>query len=77
VALRYADGHNVNGSMNAIAGICDVSGLVFGLMPHPERFTKWTQHPRWTRLDQSVLANTPLGLAMFRNAVRHAQAQRV
>lgn len=77
IALRYAENQNVNGSMNAIAGICDASGLIFGLMPHPERFTKWTQHPRWTRMDQSVLADTPLGLAMFRNAVRHAQTQRV
>ncbi|MCC6908896.1 MAG: phosphoribosylformylglycinamidine synthase subunit PurQ [Phycisphaerales bacterium] len=77
IALRYAEGHNVNGSMNRIAGICDASGLIFGLMPHPERFTRWIQHPRWTRLDQSALSGTPLGLAMFRNAVRHAQAQRV
>lgn len=77
IALRYAQGHNVNGSMNRIAGICDASGLVFGLMPHPERFTTWTQHPRWTRLDESILASTPLGLAMFRSAVRHAQAQQV
>ncbi|MCL4198641.1 MAG: phosphoribosylformylglycinamidine synthase subunit PurQ [Phycisphaerales bacterium] len=77
IALRYAQGHNVNGSMNRIAGICDASGLVFGLMPHPERFTTWTQHPRWTRLDESILASTPLGLAMFRSAVRHARTQRV
>jgi len=77
IALRYADGQNVNESMGRVAGLCDSSGLIFGLMPHPERFTKWTQHPRWTRLDESILSSTPLGLAMFRNAVRHAAAQRV
>ncbi len=70
VALRYAEGENFNGSDARIAGICDPSGLVFGLMPHPERFTRWTQHPRWTRLDPGVRAETPLGLAIFRNAVR-------
>ena len=47
-ALRY-DGDNPNGSMADIAGICDPTGRVFGLMPHPERFVDVTQHPRWTR----------------------------
>jgi len=69
VALRYADGENFNGSVARIAGICDPSGLVFGLMPHPERYTRWTQHPWWTRLHpRQREASTP-GLAMFRNAV--------
>jgi phosphoribosylformylglycinamidine synthase len=58
--------------MGRIAGICDSTGLVLGLMPHPERFTHWTQHPSWTRLDESMRATDPPGLAMFRNAVRHA-----
>jgi phosphoribosylformylglycinamidine synthase subunit PurQ / glutaminase len=74
VALRYAAADNPNGSVADIAGICDASGLVLGLMPHPERFTRWTQHPRWTRLDKASFATTPLGLAMFRNAVAHARA---
>jgi phosphoribosylformylglycinamidine synthase len=72
VAVCYAEGENFNGSMDAIAGICDPSGLVFGLMPHPERFTRWTQHPWWTRLDPSQRAGEPLGLRMFRQAVRIA-----
>ena len=72
VALRYAEADNFNGSMRRIAGICDSTGLVLGLMPHPERFTRWTQHPSWTRLDASIRASDPPGLAMFRNAVRHA-----
>ena len=69
VALRYHAHDDFNGSMRRIAGICDPSGLVFGLMPHPERFTRWTQHPRWTRLSPHQRRAEPLGLRMFRNAV--------
>ncbi len=36
VLLRYALGHNPNGSLNDIAGVCNEAGNVFGLMPHPE-----------------------------------------
>jgi phosphoribosylformylglycinamidine synthase subunit PurQ / glutaminase len=36
VVLRYASGHNPNGSQDDIAGICNEGGNVFGLMPHPE-----------------------------------------
>ena len=36
VLLRYAPGHNPNGSQDDIAGVCNESGNVFGLMPHPE-----------------------------------------
>ena len=40
---------SANGALNAIAGVCDPSGRVFGLMPHPEAFTISELHPRWTR----------------------------
>ncbi len=70
VALRYEQADHFNGSMRRIAGICDSTGLVFGLMPHPERFTRWTQHPSWSRLSAAQRAGEPLGLRMFRNAVR-------
>ena len=54
--------------MRRIAGICDASGLVFGLMPHPERFIEATQHPAWHgRLDPDAPGT---GLAMFINAIR-------
>ena len=36
VLLRYAPGHNPNGSLRDIAGVCNERGNVFGLMPHPE-----------------------------------------
>jgi phosphoribosylformylglycinamidine synthase len=67
VALRYVD--NYNGSQGAIAGICDASGLVLGLMPHPERFLDWNRHPAWTRLPARLRACETPGLRIFRNAV--------
>src|SRR6185295_15353426 len=39
VALRYIE--NPNGSTDDIAGVCDVTGRIFGLMPHPERYLDW------------------------------------
>jgi len=65
IALRYTD--NPNGSTRDIAGICDPTGLVFGLMPHPERFTCKTNHPAWTRRTIESAA----GLTFFKNAVDH------
>lgn len=69
VAIRYGASENFNGSLAAVAGICDPSGLVFGLMPHPERYTRWTQHPQWTRFDPATRGRDPLGLRIFKNAV--------
>lgn len=42
---------NPSGTINAIAGICDQSGRILGLMPHPEKFVETTQHPNWRRAD--------------------------
>ena len=67
-----AGGHfpdNPNGSADDIAGVCDATGLVFGLMPHPERYVDPTQHPAWTRM--KPLPAEGRGLAVFRGAVRH------
>ncbi len=74
VALRYAADDNPNGSVADIAGVCDPSGLVLGLMPHPERFTHPTHHPRWTRRGDAWLTQTPAGVRFFENAVAHALA---
>jgi phosphoribosylformylglycinamidine synthase len=71
IALTYAPDDNPNGSAADIAGICDPSGRVLGLMPHPERFVHATHHPSWTRLPADERDAEPAGLAMFRNAVRH------
>jgi phosphoribosylformylglycinamidine synthase I len=75
IAVRYAADDNPNGSVGDVAGICDATGLVLGLMPHPERFYRWTQHPFWTRLGGDHSGKEPLGLAMFRNAVAHARSK--
>lgn len=58
---------NPNGSVGAVAGVCDTTGRVCGLMPHPERHIDPTQHPRWSR---GPLAREGDGLQVFRNAVR-------
>ncbi|MBE0430466.1 MAG: phosphoribosylformylglycinamidine synthase I [Dehalococcoidia bacterium] len=63
--------HNPNGSLADIAGICDNSGRIFALMPHPERFVRWTQHPRWTREPPRDHGD---GLRIFVNAVEWAKA---
>ncbi|OAQ20714.1 phosphoribosylformylglycinamidine synthase I [Thermosulfurimonas dismutans] len=62
--------YNPNGSVMAIAGICDATGRIFGLMPHPEAFNHTTNHPRWTREEVS---EDELGLVIFRNAVEYIQ----
>jgi phosphoribosylformylglycinamidine synthase len=59
---------NPNGSTANIAGLCDATGRVLGLMPHPERFLHATQHPQWTRLG---LRGDGDGLKLFRNAVEY------
>ncbi|MBX2850224.1 MAG: phosphoribosylformylglycinamidine synthase subunit PurQ [Phycisphaeraceae bacterium] len=73
VALRYAAGANPNGSDDDIAGICDPSGVIFGLMPHPERYVTATQHPQWTRQGEGFLTETMPGLKFFQNAVSHVR----
>jgi phosphoribosylformylglycinamidine synthase len=93
VALVYAkpDGspaggqapHNPNGSIDDIAGICDPSGRVFGLMPHPEGFYRLSQHPDWTlirerarRRGRELDPQEPgAGLIIFQNAVAAARGE--
>ena len=58
---------NPNGAQASVAGLCDDTGRVFGLMPHPERHIDPTQHPRWTREKR----DRGDGLAVFENAVRY------
>jgi phosphoribosylformylglycinamidine synthase len=78
VVLRYCDTNgrpgaypiNPNGSQGEVAGLCDATGRVLGLMPHPERHVLPTQHPRWTR---QGLAPEGDGLALFRNGVHYSK----
>ena len=63
---------NPNGSEHDIAGLCDESGLVLGLMPHPERYVEPMQHPAWTRRQiDGTAETTAAGLRLFQSAVRH------
>ncbi|HNQ22696.1 MAG TPA: phosphoribosylformylglycinamidine synthase I [Phycisphaerae bacterium] len=79
VALRYVDHDgrsdrypaNPNGSVAGIAGLCDSTGRVLGLMPHPERHLDATHHPLWTR---RAPGEPPDGLKIFRRAVEHWSA---
>lgn len=76
IVLKYVDAAgkpgpfpvNPNGSQGDAAGLCDATGRVLGLMPHPERHVLPTQHPRWTR---EGLKQEGEGLAIFRNAVAY------
>ncbi|MFN3534854.1 MAG: phosphoribosylformylglycinamidine synthase subunit PurQ [Desulfatiglandales bacterium] len=87
VVLTYAlsereDAHglwpyNPNGSLMDIAGICDSTGRVFGLMPHPEAFNHFTNHPLWTYRMEGFRrgifgdpAKEPTGIQIFQNAVK-------
>jgi phosphoribosylformylglycinamidine synthase subunit PurQ / glutaminase len=72
--------HNPNGSLMDIAGICDASGRVLGLMPHPEAYVSCFQHPAWTRDKESSRRRgepysdeAGAGLALFQNAVNYLQ----
>lgn len=89
VVLQYAgtdenqaDGHcypwNPNGSLGDIAGICDPTGRIFGLMPHPEAYNHFTNHPAWTRDKEALLREQKTleteegkGIQFFRNAVNY------
>jgi phosphoribosylformylglycinamidine synthase I len=63
---------NPNGSVDAIAGICDKTGRIFGMMPHPEAYLHYTNHPRWTRED---LTEEGMGLLIFRNAIEFIRSE--
>jgi phosphoribosylformylglycinamidine synthase I len=90
VVLQYADKTgqpangqfplNPNGSLNDIAGICDPTGRIFGLMPHPEAYNHFTNHPDWTRDAQELKrqgktfdAQMTIGIQLFQNGVDYIQ----
>ena len=86
VAVQYAmpDGRpakgkfpfNPNGSLDDIAGICDPTGRIFGLMPHPEAYNHFTNHPDWTRNKEKAKRSKvkidpgpTIGISIFKNAI--------
>lgn len=80
---RIANGkypENPNGAFRDIAGICDPSGRIFGLMPHPEAFNHITNHPNWTswgseagEVDGGTGPSEGAGIQIFRNAIKFCQ----
>ena len=90
VALQYVDTQgnlaqgrwplNPNGSLHDIAGICDSTGRIFGLMPHPEAYNHYTNHPDWVakreqlaRAGKTIEREEGEGIAIFKNAVLYAR----
>lgn|SRR5271157_1271814 len=86
VVMQYADANyipsmqfpwNPNGSVDSIAGICDETGRVFGLMPHPEAFNHITNHPQFAKMSQEykrkgkVLPEEGDGIRVWKNAVTY------
>jgi len=67
-ATALEEPYNPNGSTGDIAGLCDPTGHVLGLMPHPERFVSGTQHPCWTSRSPRDSGD---GLAIFQRAVAY------
>jgi phosphoribosylformylglycinamidine synthase len=66
--------YNPNGSDEAIAGICDSTGRVFGMMPHREAFWSPYNHPNWTRLKiDGKLPKEGIGVQVSRNAIEYVQ----
>jgi phosphoribosylformylglycinamidine synthase len=78
IVFEYVDGkgrragypHCPNGSVESIAGICDPTGRILGLMPHPERHISRYQHPCWTRMASPEAGD---GLRIFKNGVDFAK----
>ena len=94
VVLQYADENgeaaagfwplNPNGSLRDIAGISDPTGRVFGLMPHPEAFNHFTNHPDSTRKKQLLTRKGDVsvpregeGINIFRNAVDYIRSAKL
>ena len=90
VVIQYADERgdeakgqwpmNPNGSIKDIAGICDPTGRIFGLMPHPEAFNHFTNHPDWPRKKEALIRKGKRiesqegdGICIFRNAVEYVR----
>jgi phosphoribosylformylglycinamidine synthase I len=78
IALEYVDGSGSraaaypdlpNGSVEAIAGLCDITGRVLGLMPHPERIAEAVNHPLFTRG-----VGSPDGMLLFTTAIAHIRS---
>lgn len=60
---------NPNGALESIAGICDTTGKIFGMMPHPEHHMVYYQYPNWRKKKED-----PIGLKIYKNAVNYVNS---
>jgi len=70
VVLQYEE--NPNGSLKDIAGICDPTGRILGLMPHPEAYNHFTNHPDWPRT-KKISSERGEGIIFFKNAAEYVK----
>ncbi|RLB11229.1 MAG: phosphoribosylformylglycinamidine synthase [Deltaproteobacteria bacterium] len=70
VVLQYEE--NPNGSLKDIAGICDPTGRILGLMPHPEAYNHFTNHPDWPRT-KKISSERGDGIIFFKNAAEYVK----
>ncbi|MDD9304073.1 MAG: phosphoribosylformylglycinamidine synthase subunit PurQ [Desulfobacter sp.] len=92
VVFQYADAHgrpakgafpeNPNGAVSDIAGICDPTGRIFGLMPHPEAYNHFTNHPDWPKAKEIAKRQgkasgegVVTGVRLFENGVNYIRDQ--
>lgn len=82
IVIKYADEnfnvvdkypYNPNGSIDSIAGICDKTGRIFGLMPHPEAYNSLYNNPFWKSMNKKDIDKFPIGIKIFENGVRFAR----
>lgn len=82
LVMQYSDSEGVptnsypenpNGSWKNVAGLCNQKGTIFGLMPHPEAYHHYTNHPHWTRLNFNTEDGE--GLSIFKNAYQYLRNQ--
>jgi phosphoribosylformylglycinamidine synthase len=87
IAMQYADANgnitdeyplNPNGSVLSIAGLTDPTGQVFGLMPHPEAFLSFYNHPAWTSMKRKgiELERHQTGQVIFDNIVKEVERRK-
>jgi len=84
VVARYVDASgkpteqwpdNPNGSERGVAGVCDPSGRLFGMMPHPDAYLYPQHHPDWRRQrNRGALPREGAGMAIFRAGVDYVAA---
>ena len=77
IPVKYLKDTNPNGSIEEVAGLCDDTGCLLGLMPHPERFLRWNSHPWSAKIGDESKNYTPLGLQFFESAMSFVRDKKI